>query len=218
MDNIEMICLAVSRKTGGKCVAGIDLKTGEWVRPVRPGGQDLTVRDIEYEDGSTPQLLDIISVPVIRTEPLRYQPENIVIDPEYYWEKRGRYKVRDLEQFLFKGDHIFGDFNDRLSEVAALTLNHSLTLVRANGIWFIKRPGYREGTNQVRAKFKYKGNEYNLVVTDGEWEVKINDMDYGVHLIHGRFNLTISLGLPFEGLDGTVAHYKLVAGITEHYD
>lgn len=49
---IRMICLANSRKIGGRCVAGIDVNTGEWVRPVRDNGGALTLDDISYEDGT----------------------------------------------------------------------------------------------------------------------------------------------------------------------
>lgn len=86
---IRMICLANSRKIGGRCVAGIDVNTGEWVRPVRDNGGALTLDDISYEDGTIPRVLDIIDVPVSERQPLYYQPENWVIDPEYYWDKVG---------------------------------------------------------------------------------------------------------------------------------
>ncbi len=34
----RLICLANSRRDGGRCVAGIDVDTGLWVRPLPPRG------------------------------------------------------------------------------------------------------------------------------------------------------------------------------------
>ena len=34
MREIRFLCLAVSRRPGGRCIAGIDLDTGNWIRPV----------------------------------------------------------------------------------------------------------------------------------------------------------------------------------------
>jgi hypothetical protein len=30
----EIVCLANSRKHNNKCVAGLNLKTGQWIRPI----------------------------------------------------------------------------------------------------------------------------------------------------------------------------------------
>src|ERR1700761_3892328 len=36
MREIRFLCLAVSRRPGGHCIAGIDIDSGEWIRPVTP--------------------------------------------------------------------------------------------------------------------------------------------------------------------------------------
>jgi len=56
-----MVCLANSRKNGKRCIAGIDLDTGNWVRPVKKGGAELSELDIEFEDHTQPEVLDIIT-------------------------------------------------------------------------------------------------------------------------------------------------------------
>lgn len=34
----RLICLANSRRDGGRCIAGIDIDSGQWIRPIPPGG------------------------------------------------------------------------------------------------------------------------------------------------------------------------------------
>ena len=65
---LTVVCLANSRKHGGRCVAGKVI--GEpggpyWIRPVsaRPDGS-LSLGEIRLPDGTLPQPLDIIQVPV----------------------------------------------------------------------------------------------------------------------------------------------------------
>ena len=60
-----LICLANSWKYGERCIAGIDIHTGQWVRPVCdrfPDGQ--VPADIRLIDGDEPALLDILSIPL----------------------------------------------------------------------------------------------------------------------------------------------------------
>ena len=73
-DTLEIktiVCLANSHASApADCVAGIELvdETGAGrVRPVsdRPSGE-VAEREREYQDGSDPQILDVVSIPLIR--------------------------------------------------------------------------------------------------------------------------------------------------------
>ncbi len=64
----EIICLAASTRTGGKCVAGITVDTGKWIRPVSEEGQ-LSVKQIKYANGELPELLDVIRIPYKKSQP-----------------------------------------------------------------------------------------------------------------------------------------------------
>lgn len=103
---VKMICIANSRKIGGKCVAGIEPDTGNWVRPVRPGGGALSLDDIRCRDGSPPGVLDIVRVPVVRREPLYYQPENS-IDDNIYWSRLGAFDKELLPRYCSQPKYIF---------------------------------------------------------------------------------------------------------------
>lgn len=63
-----LVCLANSRKLLGRCVAGIvDGSQAEWIRPIsaRPN-REVSEYERQYEDGSDPRVLDIVSVPLLQ--------------------------------------------------------------------------------------------------------------------------------------------------------
>src|SRR6266849_9791111 len=88
-----ILCLADSRKTSGHCVAGREIdgnRIGGWIRPVSSREhEEISVQDRRYEDGHLPNLLDIISIPMLQPKPCTYQSENHLIADNYYWEKTG---------------------------------------------------------------------------------------------------------------------------------
>jgi hypothetical protein len=87
----RMACLANSRKINGRCIAGKEFdqnESGAWIRPVgaREYGE-VSEYERQYEDGSDPQVLDIIDVPLLDPRPKDFQQENWLLDPHYYWAK-----------------------------------------------------------------------------------------------------------------------------------
>ena len=58
---VDLICLANSYKNGCRCIAGLRVDRGGWVRPVsgRPEGE-LEPRHYLLDDGSEPGLLDVL--------------------------------------------------------------------------------------------------------------------------------------------------------------
>ncbi|GAB6156012.1 hypothetical protein JCM17380_47640 [Desulfosporosinus burensis] len=61
----EIILLAESKKYNNLCIAGIDTSTGEWIRIVSQDSgvsHAVKVEDAIYEDGSVPELLDIVEI------------------------------------------------------------------------------------------------------------------------------------------------------------
>lgn len=100
----RIVCLANSRKMSGRCVAGRELVNGVpggWVRPVssRPH-EEVSLEEQRYERGGTPQLLDIIDVPLAAARPGAHQPENWLLSPDFYWAKRGRLDAARLPSLL----------------------------------------------------------------------------------------------------------------------
>ena len=97
--NKEIILLACSKKHKNYCVAGIDIEKGEWVRIVSDDpviSEAVSADDMRFEDGTLPQLLDIVRVPVLGRRPNYYQPENYILDGRYYWSRIGRANAAEV--------------------------------------------------------------------------------------------------------------------------
>jgi hypothetical protein len=214
----KIICLANSRKINGRCVAGKEYlghnKFGNWIRPVsaRPKGE-LSSQKISYERGSNPKLLDIVTIPLQKRSPQTYQVENILIESGRKWVKVKELDKNDLIKMLddvptlwLNGWHSSHGMNDRIPQkIAEQQIKSSLLLVRPDS-FRIHVEQERKG-KKARARFKYKGVEYGLVITD-PIEDLYKKKSTGGYKISGKVVLCVSLGEPFEGWC-----YKLVAGV-----
>jgi hypothetical protein len=100
----NIVCLATSRKPGGRCVAGKEALAdgyGSWIRTVSSRlSAEIELTERQYEDGTEPKLLDIIRIPMIGAMPRVHQTENRMIDAAYYWKKTGTVAWDDLDELL----------------------------------------------------------------------------------------------------------------------
>ena len=84
-----ILILAKSRKYGGTCLAGKDIETRQWVRPVldvpKKGftQEEFTKVRIKFEDFA---LEDIITMSFIEPAPLNFQPENELVNLNVPWK------------------------------------------------------------------------------------------------------------------------------------
>ena len=225
-----IVCLANSRKLSGRCIAGLEVakdhsgnwvRSGRWIRPVsNRDREEVSEREREYEDGSDPRLLDIISVPMIQAKPNGYQSENWLIDPDYYWQKIDRMKRQDLVNLLDVGNDLWDNQkstqkgrHDEMDLATASQFTHSLRLVRLSEmvISVVPRAYYGTSKRRVQARFQFNGQDYWLWVTDPDYEREYLKKEDGDYKIDKECYVTVSLGEPFKG------HcYKLVAAIIEH--
>lgn len=99
-ERARIICLANSWKRGARCIAGIDLATGRWVRPVTEapdGGVPDHVRKLRKRE---PALLDILDLPLAPAGPdFGFGCENRLILPGR-WYLDGRAQPHDLLPYL----------------------------------------------------------------------------------------------------------------------
>lgn len=76
----EIICLANSRKHGGRCIAGINLRNGHWIRPVSGLDDGRVERETRLVDGREPRLGERLVVPLATRGPdFGCQSENLSI-------------------------------------------------------------------------------------------------------------------------------------------
>lgn len=164
---MDVVILTKSSKFGGYCVAGIDIKSGKWIRLVSCGDANrgpLLKKHMEYRDGSACSILDIARVPIIRRVPSDHQPENVLIDEGERWEKVGRLSVEGLLDLhpAEKHRYLLGNAYSYITKDRIGTVGHSLVLVQVSDLE-ITHPDERK----TKASFRYRGTLYkDMSVTD----------------------------------------------------
>lgn len=219
----KFICLANSRKLNGRCVAGIEItggQPGNWLRPVSDHGHgEVSEADRRYEDGSDPALRDVIEAQFKSAKPEGHQPENWLIDDQYYWVRKERCRRSDLTALVALpgllwelGESTYHGCNDRLTPEAAQAFGESLKLIHVDAVTLkVFQPGLAFGNTKrrVQGQFEWGGQAYWLWVTDPVIEKTYLGCDDGHHILGPHF-LTISIGEPDKGWC-----YKLIAGMIE---
>jgi hypothetical protein len=219
--SIDILCLANSYKHRGACVAGLRVDGGGWIRPVaRTAHGELYPVHYILDDGSCPQLFDLIRISFDGPKPLPHQPENwLIADEPWQLASRGLRKefAPLLEAQLHSRPTLLGDSSSRISfdRFAAEPAMSSLALIQPVKLsWVIDRT--RENAHKARALFELGGTRYSLPVTDPVWIDTFRALPLGAHPVEScaadpasTILLTISLGEPWE--DGYC--YKLATAI-----
>ena len=215
------ICLANSKKFTERCIAGIELvrssregykydivrnenNSPKWIRPVS-GDQGGAVSSALVDHLN---LLDIVRVNVTALTPEGYQSENVLFDddPLKIIDKIQRMPLL-IEQLLAVNISILFINRGAAVSVGDITqLDHSLLFVKPENVEVYQTTSVA-GNPQIRAKFAFNGNTYDLPITDIDFENRFSNnsmlLDSCSHIY-----FTISLGVEFNGW-----HYKLIAGV-----
>jgi hypothetical protein len=204
-----IICLAASRKPGGRCIAGKDASDkSTWIRPVSSGEEDaITNQQSCYSNGQLAQLLDIIEIPILKPYPTKHQRENFLVDSGKKWIKNGVFDKNDLNTLLDNPSQLWQDLNssyngenDRIPADRANEINQSLFFIQVKCKILVKIEGkdFDNPHKKIRCFFKYQNIEYILPVTDTVIEQEYlskpeNEYDIGEKYI------CVSLGLEYDG-------------------
>ena len=217
---VNILCLANSEKSSQRCLAGVRLDTGGWIRPVSTtGGGALFEDQYTTKSGKIAQPLDSVRIHFDQYSPKYHQPENWLISGEESWEllnsELNRPQLLALNTALQRKGKIFStERNSRAKvELKGSLSTHSLTLIRPQNIQFYIRTS-DNGNNQPRTEFDFDGHHYDFPITDPRWRQHVrgdnpDDLPSVDNLDNDEDVLfTISLGEAFEG------HcYKIVAAI-----
>ena len=234
---VTFICLANSRKHGGRCVAGIRTDGGGWVRAgSRKSSGTLSATEYTLDDGQQASLLDVISIHVATPRPEPHQPENLVLGRDRWrlldwilgtpeWKLTYRLESKEalatLAEYFEPGPELLGNQGDRvaysnLTDVPAVA---SLALIKPSDVSWIIEESYA-GKRQTRTKFRLSGKAYNLPVTDPVWEQRLSELPRGSHQngaagVESKDHLffTISVGEPFYRSNSSGECFKLVAAV-----
>jgi hypothetical protein len=210
---MRVICLANSWRPGGRCIAGVDVETHTWVRPVPAGGGAVPLNVARQID-----ILDIVDISLEQPRcTTRFQRENMVA-PDWNWRVVDRATTKDIAVFLDDTSPILHGVGDYMwpAELRLLPRSEwkSLQLVRPRQLKFVldsRKPG------KWRAQFlDTRGKEYNLKVTDPRFDA----LPAG-NLPGGECFITVSLGEPWAPEDCSEPPmcypkcYRLAAAIIE---
>lgn len=217
-----ILCLANSRKTSGRCIAGRELSNGQlgaWIRPVSARqNAELSEEDRRFENGRDPRVLDIIRIPMIEPKPHAFQIENHLIDAQYYWTFEGR---GTWQQALAALDNpimplwsntssSYSGLHDRVAEANVAMDDGSLRLIRVDDLQVnvaVEGAEFGNGKRKVRGRFTHGEVQYHLSITDPPLERKYLLGANGVFPV-GSALLCVSLSEPFNGWT-----YKLIASV-----
>ncbi|HZL26343.1 MAG TPA: hypothetical protein VFC39_07425 [Acidobacteriaceae bacterium] len=220
-----IVCLANSYKHGGRCVAGICVETGEWLR-LRGKADDGALSPREYalaKDAGELRLLDVFSADLHYPMPSDCHPEDWAVTampwqlverpcPAQRWEK--------IAAATATTAHILGGYGDRVSadELHAKPIKSSLALVSPDNLWWWIRD--ERGKRKNRALFHRHNVTYDFAVTDPRWVDQMNLLPLGIYA-HSmlapqatRTWLTVSLSEGYiPRANGPAWHFRIVAGV-----
>lgn len=210
----RILCLANSKKTSGRCVAGKEVdgqSFGEWIRPIgHSPTHEISYEDRRYSSGGATEVLDIVEIPLLRPVPSQHQSENHLIAASRSWKRIGRADWRQVQEAV---DAVEGSLwineastqhgrNDKVAEGSLGQLRDSLKLVKvaALNITVAFESGFqgRPGKTKVRGSFHLNRIPYTLAITDPVIEAEFRAKGDGTYEL-GPATLCISLAEPWNG-------------------
>ena len=205
---VRIVCLANSRKGGDRCIAGMELGSTEWVRPIsRRSSEAVSDAERQYANGADPRILDVVSMRLAEQKSDGFQCENWLLDSAVQWKKRGRIDWEDLclleqqpESLWINGYSSWGGLNNRVPVDRQEEISNSLALIRVDAVEI-------SGDNFVH--FQYMGSNYAINLTDPVYEEIIRTKGYSRQRLGESF-ITVSLGKEWHGF-----FYKFAAAIIE---
>ncbi|GKX66880.1 dual OB domain-containing protein [Inconstantimicrobium mannanitabidum] len=214
----KVIILTKSDKNGGYCVAGIDTSNGKFIRLVSEDEESeyaLFDSDITYEDGQCLKVMDTIYVKLKDKQDCWFQPENYIIDSEYYLKKIGTATLDQIKNYLTHQDYIFYNNSNSIltNELRKQLKKYSLLIVELDelNLW---RDKFKE--KRIMASFLYNNQRYSYIkITDSiltekyYYEVcQSEPRPYTLNNVIVIFSLACVFNM-------NASHYKLIANIIE---
>lgn len=210
-----IVILAKSAKHSNYCVAGIELSTNKWIRPISHDKiieDAVTTAELTYSDNTEAQILDVAEIDFEDTPAQnKIQPENSFFKNST-WKKFGSWNLSDVENFcgFDSTDFIFYDTSRRLelSTLENVNRKKSLMLLPIENISIIIE--IRNDEKKIQVNFSYGGVNYErFSVGDIALREKFSDKPCGNFFVAEKAVATFSLTNPYK--DNRC--YKMVANL-----
>jgi hypothetical protein len=215
----SIVVLANSWKHRDWCLAGIDLDTGKWVRPVTGLDDGRVPQTVMKLRGYFPALLDVVEIPLDSSGPdFGFESENRTILPGR-WYHRGKLTPEDICKYAKRPYYVLHNHRKYVTptELRRKPFDKRTTLQLIQVAGFKVRDARAKSTDKHNWKgiISSAGRELDVGITDPIFFAKLN----GGHKPSGSCLLTMSLGMPYKPPDWTEddepACWKLIAGVIE---
>jgi hypothetical protein len=212
---MRIVVLANSWKRLDYCLAGIDLDSGKWVRPVTRLDDGRVPADAMRLWGRTPALLDLLEIPLDATGPdFGFESENRWLLPGR-WRHLGTTTPESIAGFAVQPEFILHNRGRSVSPdvIAAKPAAQRITLQLIRVDDFTVRDNTRDsdylGKRRWVGRVRYKGTEIETNITDPVYHVKLGNG----HQPASSCLLTMSLSMPWP--KEAPKCWKLIAGVIE---
>ncbi len=192
----KIIILTKSKKHSGYCVAGIDYETGEWIRLV---SSDLETegavpwKDLQYSNGETLEVYDIIICRLLRKYGTVVQPENCLYDETVKWKKVGKSNLDEVIKIhgYDSVDYVFENEDTKLPADWIFSGNPSLCLLKVKdaSIWVKTFEDKKISLNFTYDDIRYKYMPISQIDLLNYYRIKTDD-SYPLGTITVVFSLT----------------------------
>ncbi len=218
----KIVCLANSWKLNERCIAGIDISSGNWVRPVCDSlyPEDGRVpRSVRLISGKEPKVLDILEIPLADTgNDFGFESENLSVLPGE-WKCVGRFNINDLGKYCRTPTKILHNSIKYVNPSCLKNLNfnqrYTLQLIQVQSFRVYQK-------ENSKGNFEWRGT---ITTANGNslTEAKITDPVFVEKLNTGyqpqqNCFVTVSLSLPWissANWEGEAPCWKLIAGVIE---
>ena len=211
---MRLLILAVSSHNGGRCVAGKAAGDGRWLRLVTQIGP-VPACQMQLQSGGAAKVGDVLEVSLQDDKPRTgaktpHQIENRLL-ADSRWRKIGRARYSELAERADNPEALWKNGRDsgrgRNNCVSPpVGASGSLLLVQARNVEVAWEQNAYDGKNRPHAKFRFKGEDYILRVTDRRIPCPWGQGDRSFP----ECFICVSLAGEFRGL-----HSKLAAAIIE---
>lgn len=216
MSMTRVVILANSSKLNHRCLAGIELDTGSWVRPVSNLEGGAVPKTMMRINNRFPELLDIIDIPLDKTGPdFDFESENrTILDGEWHFVEKA--DVADVMKYVEMPDYVLHNAERycTLEEMQQKPFEQrkTLQLIKAEDFHVIDDP-FLGQAHKWKGILESEHKKILVNITDPMFLQKLNTG----HIPSQECLLTMSLSLPFEPDDweGSPPCWKLIAGVIE---
>ena len=213
------ICLANSYKHGNRCIVGVEIefypdsntfvvKRDAFGNPVwfRPINRTTESGAIPNDEALSVSILDVVKAHEVEPHPEGAQQEN------HYYQSLTKLSsiannVEELDKFVDRAHRtLFGNKGCAVHPDKYKELNYSAIFIKSSEVMFyLKDRTQYDKEPQPRCKLNFKGNEYDLPVTDPVFrQIIVSELDKSN--TYTDYYITLSLGVEHDDW-----HSKLIA-------